>query len=246
LFVVLAALLLLAACVKAPQPAAGTATVDPCAPENVVAAATQVNNVMREFDDAAQLASHVSRDQLVSVIPSLQEIRRRAEDRTVPSCLATLKTLQITHMDTVINTLLSFESGASSDQLVQGIALARSQHEEYNQELARLLGATYVLPATLSALTAPPETDTPVLETPTPSAWVTNPGSVAVNIRLLPRADAVVLGTLDSGLSMPAVGKTADGQWVQVADPQGNTGWIYASVVTVVGSQNLPVVTPAP
>jgi hypothetical protein len=251
LITVIAALLLLAACVKTPGVAGGTATPDPCAPENIIAEATGVNDLMREFDDAAQLASHVSRDQLVSVIPSMQEIRRRAEDQTVPSCLDKLKTLQITHMDTVINTLLAFVSGTSSDQLVQGIAVARAQHEDYNQELARMLGATYVPPATqpsgpTSTPAAAEDTSVPSATAFTVVAFVTNPGPGPVNIRAEPRADADVLAMLDANLSMPAVGKTADGQWIQVMDSQGNTGWIYAAIVTVTGAQNLPVVTPAP
>ena len=234
--------LLLAAC----GPKAG-ATPEACAPENIVAEAAKVNNLMREFDDAAQLASSVSRDQLVSVLPSLQEIRRRAEDQAVPDCLAALKTLQVTQMNTVIDTLLAFVSGASSDQLIQGINLARLQHEQYNQELARVLGATYV-PAATQAAMPPAFTPTPLppITATAPIAYVTNPGPGPVNIRARPASDAEVLAMLDAGLSMPAVGKTADGQWIQVADAQGNTGWVYAAIITVTGGAALPVVTPGP
>lgn len=233
LCVLLPALLLLAACEKS-----ATDIIDPCAPERVTVEAAKVNNLMREFDDAAQLAARVSQDQLVSVIPSLQEIRRRAEDQVVPDCLETLKTLQVTHMNTVVNTLLSFVGGADPDLLVQGIALARHQHEEYNQELARLLGATYVPPAT-----APAGADTPAAA---PSAWVTNPGPEQAGIRAQPDVETGVLAWLDPGLSMAAVGVTEDGRWVQVVDSQGNPGWIEAGDVTVTGGEALPVVTPAP
>ncbi len=242
----LASILILTACAKTPETAVGTATPDPCASENVLAAATQVNDLMPEFDDGADLASHLAANQLVSVIPSLQEVRRRAEDQQTPGCLSALKTLQVAYMNTVIDTLLSFVSGATSDQLVQGIARARLQHEDYNRELARVLGATYVPPATQPAVTAPPATATLPGPSATPSAWVTNPGTGPVNIRAQPRSDADLLGTLNSGLSMVAVGRSADGQWIQVADSLGNTGWVYAAIVSVVGLQTLPIVTPAP
>lgn len=233
LCVLLPALFLLTACEKS-----APGTPDPCAPENIIAGANRVNGLMREFDDAAQLAARVSRDQLVSIIPSLQEIRRRAEDQVVPDCLETLKTLQVTHMNTVINTLLSFVSGADPNLLVQGIALARHQHEEYNQELARLLGATYVPPSA-----EPTAADTPAAA---PSAWVTNPGPEQAGIRARPQVEAAVLAWLDPGLSMAAIGVTEGGRWVQVVDSQGNPGWIEVGDVTVTGGETLLVVTPAP
>jgi hypothetical protein len=250
LLAALAALLSLTACgAGGTGPGAGTATPDLCAPENAVASASRVNDLMREFDDGADLASHLAADQLVTVIPSLQQIRRRAEDQAAPDCLARLKTLQVTYMNTVIDTLLAFVSGASPDQLAQGIALARRQHEDYNQELAHVLGATYVPPDTLSSAataTASPAAQTPMAASATPAAWVTNSGTGQVNIRARPAADGAVLAVLEAGLSVPAVGKTADGQWIQVTDSQGGTGWIYAAIVTVVGAAALPVVTPAP
>jgi hypothetical protein len=247
-------ILVLAACNAKPAAApSATASPDPCGPQSIVAEATQVNDLMREFDDASQLASSVSRDQLVQVIPSLQEIRRRAQDQAVPSCLTDLKTLQLTHMNSVINTLLSFVSGANANQLVQGIQVARTQHESYNRELARLLGATYEAPPTSPAPALPDDTatatlqaDTPAPSATTPAAWVTNPGPGPVNVRSQPVSYGTVLGQLDAGLSMAAVGKTPDGKWIQVVDAQGNTGWVYASVVQVTNGGILPVVTPVP
>ena len=120
---------------------------------------------MREFDDASSLAVSMPRDQLSSQIADLQKIRRDAEDEPIPSCLANLKTYQITHMNTVINTLLLFMSGGSQQQVDQGIALARQQHDQYALELAHLLGIT-VVPATTGTLIPPLSATPPPTSTP--------------------------------------------------------------------------------
>jgi hypothetical protein len=237
IFLALAAALFLPAC-GAPPPTA-TATPDPCAPENIGAEAQKVHALMREFDDASQLASVAPLSQMATVIPPLQDIRRRAEDLQVPPCLATLKAYQLQHMNAVINTLLAFmQTGSNNpDALAQGILQARTFHEQYNQELARLIGATYVPPA-------PTATSAPA--TVPPAVSVKNDGTVPVNIRAKPYETSDSLGTLDPGASIPAVGKTADGLWIQVMDQAGNTAWIYASLVTLVNGDTLPVVTPVP
>jgi hypothetical protein len=189
---------------------------------------------------------------MVEVIPSLQDIRRRAEDQTVPYCLATLKALQITHMNTVINTLLAFLGGASGDVLVQGIAQARLQHEDYNREMARLIGATYAPAVAATPAASPAATDaaagTPVVATSTTPAIVTNNGTTPVNLRVAPDVNALSPGLLEVGFAAVAVGKTADGLWIQIISPLDSTQlvWVSAQYVAVTGGDTLPVVTPTP
>jgi hypothetical protein len=147
LIAVLLSVILLTACgEKATEVPAAAATPDPCAPENVSAEVDKVNDLMREFDDGAQLASYAPAEQLVTIIPSLQDVRRRAEDLVVPACLDPLKTYQLGHMNTVINTLLLFMQGTTdnTEAVVDGINQARALHERYNQEMANLLGVDYI------------------------------------------------------------------------------------------------------
>jgi hypothetical protein len=113
---------------------------------------------MREFDDAAVLASNVAREQLGDSVAELQRIRRAAEDQPIPACLTQLKTYQVQHMNSVISTLVAFMGGTDQQSLDRGIALAREQHDQYTLELARVLGLT-VVAATLPP--APSETPTP-------------------------------------------------------------------------------------
>jgi hypothetical protein len=113
---------------------------------------------MREFDDASILASNMPREQLSASIADLQRIRRESEDEEIPECLTGLKSIQVQHMNSVINTLIAFMGGTDQQTLDQGISLARQQHDQYTLELARVLGLT-VVPATMPP--APTETPTP-------------------------------------------------------------------------------------
>ena len=119
-----------------------TDTPDPCASENIEAEVQKIHAYMREFDDASTLAASRPRDDLAASIADLQRIRREAEDQITPSCLSTLKSIQISHMNSVINTLVAFMGGADQAAVDKGIALARDQHDKYTLELARLLGIT--------------------------------------------------------------------------------------------------------
>src|SRR5215213_5113425 len=75
---------------------ASTATTileeDPCAPQSLPNTVQPVNDLMRKFDDASQLAANLPAQQLADVISNLQRIRRDTEDVQIPACLTTLKT----------------------------------------------------------------------------------------------------------------------------------------------------------
>lgn len=133
-----------------------SATPDPCAPGQIEEAAQRINKHMREFDDASLLASNVPQNQLGDSIASLQKVRREAEDEPAPSCLSDLKTYQIDHMNSVINTLTAFMGGTDQKTVDQGITIARQQHDQYMIELGRILGLPVVPAAGI-----PTETPTP-------------------------------------------------------------------------------------
>jgi len=142
------------------SPAGPSSTPDPCSSGQVEAEVQKVHRHMREFDDASVLASKLPRDQVPDSVANLQRMRREAEDEEIPACLNNLKKYQVDHMNSVINTLLAFISGADSKTLEQGITIARQQHDQYTLELARLLGLT-VVPATVPVLETPAGTETP-------------------------------------------------------------------------------------
>jgi hypothetical protein len=145
----------------AQQSVPATSTLDPCAPENIEAEVQKVHKLMREFDDASSLAASRPQEDLADAISDLQLIRREAEDQVIAYCLGDLKTYQISHMNSVINTLVAFMGGSSQDVVNQGIALARQQHDQYTLELARLLGLTIEAATVIPAATATPATPSP-------------------------------------------------------------------------------------
>jgi hypothetical protein len=115
---------------------------DPCVPQNMPSTVQPVNDLMREFEDASQLASNLTPQQLPEVISNLQRIRRAAEDVDIPACLDTLKTHQLNHMNLMIQTLLAFVGGADQETLNSGLELARKERDLYSLEVVRLLGIT--------------------------------------------------------------------------------------------------------
>ena len=226
-----------------------TATPDLCSTSNLPNAVKAVNELTRQFDDYAALASSTPQSQLVQVIPPLQAIRRAAEDQGVPPCLKQLKIYQLSYMDTLIQTLLAFESNANSDVLKGGAAQAQQYHNQYVIELAHLLGMTVVVPPSITPGTpAPGKTTTP----PTaPSAvTITNPGPNPINLHSSASLTSATIGTMNVGASAVAVGKTASGDWVliQVPDQSGKTVWIYATLIKFTNGDinSLPVATPSP
>ena len=157
-------LLLMSACGSPPAstpietPATATASPDedPCSPQNMPTTVQPINDLMREFQDASQLASNLPAQQLPEIILNLQRIRRNAEDVQIPACLATLKTHQLNHMNLMIQTLLASVGGADREALNNGLDLARKEHDLYSLEIVRLLGIT------LAPITAtPPASSTP-------------------------------------------------------------------------------------
>jgi hypothetical protein len=146
LFFLLASVSLSACGTNVPATPTITPTPNPCAPANIVAEVKKVNDIQRAFDDASQLAAVTAFNQMAIVVPPMQALRRQAQDLQVPACLTALKALQLQEMNATLNTFLTFMAGGSQNPntqlLNQGISLARSLHDQYNQELVRLVGGT--------------------------------------------------------------------------------------------------------
>ncbi len=127
---------------QAQQPSTNTAFYDPCTSTNLPTSVKGINDLMREFDDASQLASNLPAEQLPEVISNMQRIRRATEDIQAPACLEALKSHELNHMNIMIDTLLSFVGGADQETLKNGLAHAREEHNLYSVEIVRLLGVT--------------------------------------------------------------------------------------------------------
>jgi hypothetical protein len=133
-----------------------SATPDPCTPDALPGEVNKVNKIMREFDDYTALASSTPVDQLLTIMPEIQRVRRDAEDLNVPPCLLTLKKLQLAHMNIVIQTLLAFMGKANAETINAGIAQSREWRTQYDVEIARLLGVTVVSSPTQTTIPPTP------------------------------------------------------------------------------------------
>jgi hypothetical protein len=219
-----------------------SATPDPCAPQYMRSTVGEVNRVMQKFDDESSLASSVPRSQLATHIAALQSIRREALNQTTPPCVAQLRELELTHMNTVIDTMLAFLGRGDQVAVTKGISVGRQQHDQYVLELARLLGVTAVAvtPAPSGTMSAASEVaPTPGGQNPpgASSGFVAlNAGPVPVTLRAVPATAGDMVATLPIGQSAVALGGSSDGQWIQVIVPDHpyQTAWVLASLVQVV------------
>jgi len=219
-------------------------TPDLCSPANLTSSVTQVNNLMRQFDDYASLASNTQQSQLVSVIPPMQAIRRAAEDQSVPPCLKNLIGYQLLYMNTTIQTLLAFQSNAKAETLNAGIAQARQSHDQYTLELAHLLGLTVVAPPSATAGAPAPQSTATAAP---PSITVDNPSSNPVNLHVSASLTSQTVGSLAAGQSAAAFGKSPSGEWIQIELPgqAGQKAWAFANLLHFSSGDpaSLPVIT---
>ena len=232
----------LAACTGPSTPLAPIPSVvpDPCAPDNIKSTVGAVDSLMQQFDDESTLASNVPRSQLAARIAALQSTRRQAQSNSAPACVAGLKRLQLTHMNTVIDTMLAFMSRGDQGAVGQGIEAGREQHDQYEVELARLLGITAAAVTPRPTLpAAPPPEGTPAdggQSVLVSSGFIAlNPGPVPLTLRAVPATAGEDVATLPVGASATALGGTADGEWIQVVVPDHpyQTAWVLASLVQI-------------
>lgn len=90
-----------------------------------------------------------------------------------------------------------------------------------------------------------PSNTPPPTSTSTPTVPVALPKDVAVNCRLGPGVDWVVLSGLSVGASSQIVGKSGDGGWWYIVDPfnSGRKCWVASSVTTTAGNlAGIPIV----
>ena len=130
-------------------------------------------------------------------------------------------------------------------------------------ELAVVNGDLTTLPLiTLGELPAPSPTPT---ETPTPEPTPTSPpvepptpysselpagvpgaivfSAAGVNARNLPSAESGVVTILPENAALPVVGRSTNGEWLQVELPQGGTAWVFRAAIIPRGDVNSVPVT---
>jgi hypothetical protein len=221
-----------------------TPSADMCSPANLPDTVNIVNTYMVQFDNYATLASTLVQSQLPRILTAMQGIRDALQAQAIPDCLTALKTYGRQYMDAVIKTLEDFKVKPDSQSLAAGILKARSYSDQYAAEKVRLLG----LPQA-GANGSPAPGSTEAAGTPAPAgAMIINPGPNPLNLHVSPSLTSQSIGVLNASDSAPALGRSSNGEWVQIEVPGqvGKKAWVYASLVQYIsGDPNtLPVATP--
>lgn len=114
-------------------------------------------------------------------------------------------------------------------------------------------GDVAALPTPGAEAAEPPADEAPIVEaTPVPEEapatdvepqMTVDEAVIGVNARSAPNADAETSAFLTGGTVLPALGRSADGDWIQVSLESGDTAWIFAGTVQLnVDIASLPVV----
>ncbi|MBT3239793.1 MAG: SH3 domain-containing protein [Chloroflexi bacterium] len=69
-----------------------------------------------------------------------------------------------------------------------------------------------------------------------------------INVRSGPKTSYDLIGVLVAGQVVPAYGKSASGEWIQIAyaGVSGGVAWVYSPLVTVIRAGELPIIEPPP
>jgi len=93
-----------------------------------------------------------------------------------------------------------------------------------------------------------PTVDIPTVTGTAPGPMITvNQDQEQINVRSGPSQDYPIVGVLQQGEKVPALGRSPGGDWIKIVYPTVNGGvaWVYSYLVSVSGG-NLSIVEPPP
>ncbi len=216
-----------------------SATADACTQATLPESVKIVNTYVHEFDNYSSLAVQVPPAQLPQLIVAMKGIRQALQQQGVPPCLTDLKHFGLQYMDAVIQTVEGYAAKPDINSLNAGIDQARKFNDQYAIELARLLGVT---------LPAPSETTVAQATATAGVTTVVNPGPNPLNLHVSPSLTSASIGLLNANQAATAVGKSSNGEWIQIEVPgqSGTKAWVYASLVQYTSGDGsvLPISTP--
>ncbi len=120
---------------------------DRCSAENMAAEAEIIAAQVHHFEDVKFVAILTSREQLVTPILKLQDIRYEAEALEMPDCLVALEKTAINYMNSVIVYMSHHMAGFDSEQVRTEFQYSEELLAAYRAEYARVTGKTFESPA---------------------------------------------------------------------------------------------------
>lgn len=216
-----------------------------CSPQALPPGYYSMNGALREFDDALLLAVNVPREMVVSQVEQLQRVRRTVEAEHTPACLAGFKASLLQYMNRVLELLVAFVGGAAPDSVMRGLVDASQLREPIYQHIAQLTGATVTPPPTPQPLpSGTPEAGLGIPVTGAAELRATVTHSEGVNLREGPGVLYNFQVVLGPGTLLQVLGTDSSRQWLLVAGPAGQQGWVFLPLVLLEGDPaSLPVVT---
>jgi hypothetical protein len=219
---------------------------------NLSASLSPLNETLVAFDDTSEIAFNLPRELVVDTTIQMQEIRRKLAFTEVADCLLPLKASYLDYMDSVIDVLVSFISGASPSQTQAGLTNMQPFREGLESEYASLLGVTMtpyptsytegLIPVT--GAEQPAQVGTATTTPHEALAVVSNPRGA--NLRFGPSLNYSFTYVLDPGTAVEMIALSADNQWVYVEVPGLNEGqgWIFLPLLSIESAYELlPVIT---
>lgn len=228
--------ILLTACAKN-NPAQ---TPDPCSQSTINESIKPILNSLHAFDDTTFAANITPQQSLIIPILDMQKTRRDFEALSVPGCLETLHKDGIDYMNSVIQYMGLFMAGSNQDTVTSAINASQSLRIVYEQEKARLLGQTFVIPPTrtpgpTTTAVAPAATATTSGSALAPTGVTITAGVETVNLRSAPVVTGSdIVDQIAAGASALVLAKNDAGDWLLISY-NGNQVWVFGALVTITG-----------
>lgn len=215
-----------------------TATLDPCASENLLDEVEKVQDLVNEFQDIAYVANFTQQTELIVPIMEMQAVRRDLQKLDVPVCEEAIKATSLSYMNSTINYLAFFMGGETKENVDAGIQNSQVLWQVVLEEFNKLLTSAGLVSEEIPdiGITAPPSTEGSVI--------VGNEGGQRVNVRSQPDIDADIISHLEPGMQAIGLSRNEPGDWLLI-NMDGVIGWVFTETVTASAAiEELPISDP--
>jgi len=216
-------------------------TQDPCSGENIVDEVEEIQYLINDFREILTMAPATDVTLLYNHVFRMQDIRRQIIQTEVPQCLEDLRSLSIDYASSAIYWFVIFINVQENESEVV-LAAENTSNTLWQQVVSEFdsvlseAGVERVLPADVGGVVPPGET----------GVFLTNDGTLSVNVRERPDTDADIVASLESGMQATALSRTEDAEWVQI-NLDGVLGWVSAETVLISEPvEDLPVLEEIP
>lgn len=223
------------------QTPTSVSTPDPCDGENIVSEVEEIQYLINDFREILTMAPATDVSLLHNHVFRMQDIRRQIIRTEVPQCLEDLRSLSIDYASSAIYWFVVFINiqDPESEVVLAAENTSNTIWQQVVSEFDRVLseaGVERVVPPDVGGVIPSGET----------GVFVSNDGTLSVNVRERPDTDADIVASLEAGMQAAALSRTEDAEWIQI-DLDGVLGWVSAETVLISESvEDLPVLEEIP